>query len=239
MGCVPIALHEDRRLTAWPNAHRAADVSGDRRGRWPVNMMDHHRFRWPDLSFLVSSVLFPLAITVLVLLVVCVVAYGALRRFRRDRVRSSTPAVLLGPRRQRLLAQLKARLDRALATARGTVDAVDAGEATRRDLDAPLCRLEDLGGRLGGELERIDLHVSDDGAARILAILAARVDELEDLTDQIIDAVGTAVSAAAHVELRDIDAELSGALDRLDFRMAALQELSSTSADDKTRRPSL
>ncbi len=202
-------------------------------------MMDHHGFRWPDLSFLVSSVLFPLALTVLVLLLLGVLGYYCVRRrLGRDRVMSSPSAVMLGPRRQRALAQLKRRLDRALATARGTVDAIDAGEATRRDLDAPLCRLEDLGGRLGAELDRIDAHVSDDGAARILPILAARVDEIEGLTDQIIDAVGTAMSAAAHVELRDIDAELSGALDRLDFRMAALRELSSTGGDDETLRPS-
>ena len=150
---------------------------------------------------------------------------------------TSGHAVMLGPRRQRALAQLMRRLDCALSTARGTVDAIDAGGATRRDLDEPLCHLEDLGGRLGAELDRIDAHVSDDGAARILPILSARVDEIEGLTGKIVDAVGVSLSAAAHLELCEIDTELSEALDRLEFRRAALRELSSTGADDAVSRP--
>jgi hypothetical protein len=202
--------------------------------------MDHHGFSWPDLSPLVSSVLFPLAVTVLVLLLLgAVVYYWARRRFRRDRGLSSNQTLVLGPGSRRALGQLTGRLDRALATARGTVDAMDTSEATRRDLDLPLCRLEDLGNRLGAELDRIDAHVSDEGAVRILAILAARVEEIEGLTDQIIDAAGVAMSAATRVELRDIDADLSGALQRLEFRIAALRELSSTGADPETLRPTL
>jgi hypothetical protein len=206
-----------------PEARRAAMMHGH--GGWSV-----------DLSFLPIA-LYTVVAVAAVLIVLGFVAYRRARRSGRwDRVMGGTGSDLRsGPRRD--LAVLKRRVDEALATARGVLDVMDADETRTGDFELLVGHLEELGARLGTQMELVDAHASDAAIARIVSALAGPVGEMEILAGRVAEALGTALSGTADLELREIDSELSGAVRVLDYRLAALRDLSTIGdVDDGTGR---
>jgi hypothetical protein len=195
-------------------------------------MMDGHGGHSLDLSF-VSIALYTLVAVAIVLIVVGYVVYRrALRDGRWDRVmgRGRSAGLRAGPRQE--LARLYLTVDQSLTTARGALDVMDADGATIGDLELLVGHLEDLGARLCAQMDLVDARASDDAVSRVVTALAAPVGEVEALAGRVAEALGAALSGAAAIELREIDAEFSGALRVLDHRLATLQELSTVRAVD-------
>ena len=193
-------------------------------------MMDRNGGLDPSV---VPIALYTLAAVAVVLIVLGYIAYRRARRDGRwDRVmgRARSGGLRVGPRHE--LDRLHLTVDESLATARGALDVMDADGTTVGDLELLVGHLEDLGARLGAQMDLVDTWASDDVVSRVVEALAAPVSELEALGGRVAEALGTTLGGAASIELLEIDGELSRARRVLDFRLATLKELSTAPDED-------
>ena len=185
------------------------------------------QFNWNSIP---AGVYVAIAAVVGVLLVILfVVAFIAYRRARRSgtwrRAKLTLQAVVFGPGPQQELAKLRLRLDQSLAAATGSVTASrDVGAASR--LDSVNDQLQRAGQRIARQLDVISTTTTGGALDRILNPLQRRVDDIERLASQIVDAAGAAMAGDAGVELDELTRSVADEIETVNLRLDALRELS-------------
>ena len=170
------------------------------------------------------------AIAVLVLLVILLVfGFIAYRRTPRSgtwrRAKLTLQAEILGFGPRQALAKLRLRLDRALSAATGAVNA-SRGVGAAGTLDSVNGQLQRVAERIAHRLDVIASTSTGSTLDRLLTPLQSRVDDVERLAGQIVDAAAAAMAGDAGIELAQVTQAVADEIQTVDLRLDALRELS-------------
>lgn len=190
------------------------------------------QFDWRSIP---AGVYVAIAVVVGVLLVI-VLVFGlvAYRRAKRSgrwrRAKLTLQAEVFGPGPQQELAKLRLRLDQSLAAATGSVTASrDVGVASR--LDSVNDQLQRAGQRIARQLDVLAATAKGGALDRLLTPLQRRVDDVERLGSQIVDAAAAAMAGDADVELDELTRTVAEEIETVNLRLDALRELSHPSTE--------